>query len=118
MMTEDQFFDYLTMASAAKDAVPPAVRSKLSDSGLIFVGFQVEAWDFRVLFRSLLQLEGRHLRNDYMHFSVQIDPNSILDPVSARRYIEQYLQSKAKLRLYWGDVATFVAELKTQTKRN
>ncbi|SDJ66676.1 CHAT domain-containing protein [Variovorax sp. OV700] len=114
VMTEDQFFDYLTMAAAAKDAVPPAVRSRLSDSGLLFIGFQADAWDFRVLFRSLLQLEGRDLRSDYAHFSVQIDPNSILDPGSARRYIEQYLQAKAKLRLYWGDVATFVAELKTR----
>lgn len=111
VMTEDQFFDYLTRSASAKDTVPPPVRYRLSDSALLFVGFQADSWEFRVLFRSLLQLEGKDLRADYEHFSVQIDPNSILDPGSARRYIEKYLQAKAKLRLYWGDVATFITEL-------
>lgn len=115
VITEDQFFDYLTKAASTKDTVPPAVRYRLSDSALLFVGFQADSWDFRVLFRSLLQLEGKDLRADYEHFSVQIDPNSILDPGSARRYIEKYLQAKAKLRLYWGDVPTFISELRTRT---
>jgi hypothetical protein len=115
VITEDQFFDYLTQAASIKDAVPPAVRYRLSDSALLFVGFQADSWEFRILFRSLLQLEGRDLRTDYEHFSVQIDPNSILDPGSARRYIEKYLQAKAaKLRLYWGDVPTFISELSSR----
>ena len=112
VVTEDQYFDYLTEVAASKDAIPPSVRHRLTDSALMFVGFQAEAWEFRVLFRSLLKLEGQDLRRDYEHLSVQIDPSRILDPGSARRYIEQYLQSKAKLKLYWGDVATFIAELK------
>lgn len=112
VITEDHFFDYLTQAASTKDAVPPPVRRRLCDGPLLFVGFQADAWDFRVLFRSLLQIEGKDLSRDYEHFSVQMDPNSILDPASARRYIEQYLQAKAKLRLYWGDVATFLGELK------
>jgi hypothetical protein len=119
VLTEDQFFDYLAKATSMKDAVPPVVRSRLSDSALMFVGFQADSWEFRVLFRSLLQqIEGRDLLKDYEHLSVQIDPNSILDPGSARRYIEKYLQTKAKrLRLYWGDVPTFICELKSRTQR-
>lgn len=116
VMTEDQFFDYLTKAASAKDTVPPPVRFRLSDSALLFVGFQADSWEFRVLFRSLLHLEGNDLLKDYEHFSVQIDPNSILDPGSARRYIEKYLQAKAKLRPYWGDVATFISELSARTR--
>ncbi|ROZ63407.1 CHAT domain-containing protein [Ramlibacter sp. WS9] len=115
VMTEDQYFDYLTKATASAESIPSAVRHRLTDSGLLFVGFQAEAWEFRVLFRSLLNLPGQDLRKDYEHFSVQIDPNSILDPGSARRYIEEYLQEKAKLKLYWGDVPTFVKELQRRT---
>jgi hypothetical protein len=115
VITEDHFFDYLTQAASTKDAVPPSVRQRLCDGPLLFVGFQPDAWDFRVLFRSLLQIEGRDLSQDYEHFSVQMDPNSIFDPASARRYIEKYLQAKAKLRLYWGDVSTFLGELKRKS---
>lgn len=78
------------------------MRARLNSSALLFVGLQAESQEFRVLFRSLLLLEGNDLQKDYEHFSVQIDPNSILDPGSARRYIEKYLQRKAKWRLYWG----------------
>lgn len=112
VITEDHFFDYLTQAASTKDAVPPSVRRRMCDGPLLFVGFQPDAWDFRVLFRSLLQIEGWDLSRDYAHFSVQMDPNSILDPASARRYIEKYLQAKGNLRLYWGDVSTFLSELK------
>lgn len=115
LITEDHFFDYLARAASTKDAVPPSVRKRLCDGPLIFVGFQPDAWDFRVLFRSLLQIEGWDLSQDYEHFSVQMDPNSILDPASARRYIEKYLQAKGKLRLYWGDVSTFLGELKKRS---
>jgi hypothetical protein len=116
VMTEDQFFDYLTKAASTKEVVPTPVRFQLSDSALLFIGFQADSWEFRVLFRSLLQLEGSDLRSDYEHFSVQIDPNSMLDPGSARRYIEKYLQAKAKLRLYWGDVAAFISELNQRSQ--
>jgi CHAT domain/SIR2-like domain len=116
VITEDHFFDYLTQVASTKDAVPPSVRRRLCDGPLLFVGFQPDAWDFRVLFMSLLQIEGKDLSRDYEHFSVQMDPNSILDPASARRYIEKYLQAKGKLRLYWGDVATFLGDLKQKSR--
>ncbi len=115
VITEDHFFDYLTQAASTRDAVPPSVRRRLCDGPLLFVGFQPDAWDFRVLFRSLLQIDGMDLSADYEHFSVQVDPNSILDPASARRYIEKYLQANGNLRLYWGDVSTFLSELRNNS---
>lgn len=118
VLTEDHFFDYLTKVSSAQDAIPLYVRARLNSSALLFVGLQAESWEFRVLFRSLLLLEGHDLRKNIEHFSVQIDPNSILDPGSARRYIEKYLQTKAQWRLYWGDVTTFMAELNARTQED
>ncbi|WP_426191453.1 CHAT domain-containing protein [Massilia sp. DWR3-1-1] len=111
VITEDQFFDYLTWVPTVKNIVPTSVISRVCDSALLFVGFQADSWEFRVMFRTLLQVEGVDLRRDHQHFAAQIDPSSILDAGSARRYIEKYLQHKAKLRLYWGDVASFIAEL-------
>ncbi|GDX04619.1 CHAT domain-containing protein [Buttiauxella sp. A111] len=116
VMTEDHYFEYLAKASTSSVSLPREVRSCLNDSGLLFVGFQQDSWEFRVLFRSLLALEGKELRVPYEHCSVQIDPNSLIDVVRARYYIEKYLE-QAKLRLYWGDAATFIRELDTQYRR-
>ncbi|WP_011298173.1 CHAT domain-containing protein [Cupriavidus necator] len=111
VLTEDQYFDYLTSVSVNRNAIPLAVRARLNDSALLFVGFDVQSWEFRILFRSILNLEGADLRQEYQHLSAQLDPNSIVDPVSARRYLERYFQDKARLKLYWGDVGMFTAEL-------
>ncbi|MDW3685449.1 CHAT domain-containing protein [Cupriavidus sp. CV2] len=111
VLTEDQYFDYLTSVSTTSNAIPLAVRARLNDSALLFVGFDVQSWEFRILFRSILNLEGADLRQEYQHLSAQLDPNSIVDPVSARRYLERYFQDKARLKLYWGDVGMFTAEL-------
>ncbi|ENM1947656.1 CHAT domain-containing protein [Citrobacter braakii] len=117
VMTEDHYFDHLAKASTSNVSLPSIIRSRLNDSALLFIGLQVDSWEFRVLFRSLLQQEGKDLRDDYQHFSVQLDPNSLLDAASARRYIEKYLQTKASLRLYWGDTETFIHELNKNYRR-
>ena len=47
-----------------------------------------------------------------MHVAVQVDPeeSEFDDPDVARRYIAQYLGDE-KIRIYWGSVGDFVAEL-------
>lgn len=115
VMTEDEYFDYLTKVTASAFAMPSALRSQLTLTPLLFVGFQAETWEFRVLLRSLFQNEGKDLKINRPHFAVQINPNSIVEPARARAYIENYLHVKSKLKLYWGDVATFVKDLKQRT---
>lgn len=117
VLTEDQYFDYLISVSKNLDAIIPLqIRARLNDSALLIIGFDVQSWDFRVLFRTILNQEGADLRSEYLHMSAQLDPNSILDPVSARRYLERYFQDKARMKLYWGDVAMFVAELQRRLR--
>lgn len=118
VMTEDQFFDYMSN-SASKEVVPPMISARLVDTALMFLGFQADSWEFRVLFRSLLLLEGMAMSIDHRHFSVQVDPNGTLDRGSARRYIERYLQSKSRATLsqYWGDVGIFIDQLIDETRK-
>lgn len=117
VLTEDDYFQYLAKAATPASLMPPSVPGWLVSSALLFVGFQAEAWEFRVLVRSLLSTQGHSLRNEYEHFAAQIDPNSIFDPASARKYIEQYLQSKTtKLKLFWGDVPTFMSDLQSHVR--
>ncbi len=116
VLTEDHYFEYLARGASAHDAMPLAARSRVIDSPLLFAGFQPDAWEFRILLRGLLQMEGRDMLVKHRHFSVQMDVGSLMDPVSARRYIEQYLNSKVKLQLYWGDVHAFVNDLHARVK--
>jgi hypothetical protein len=115
VLTEDDYFDYLIGISRKKDPLPRVVRSALVDTALLFLGFQVDDWNFRVLFRNIMNIEGRNMRSEHTHVAAQISPEEgrILMPERARRYIEEYFQG-ADISIYWGSVEDFARELHKQ----
>jgi hypothetical protein len=116
VLTEDDYFDYLIGVTSNKDLIPGSVRRALADTALLFLGFQMDDWNFRVLFRSIMRQEGGGRRNRYSHVAVQIDPEQgrILEPDGARRYLEQYFQG-ADISIYWGRAEDFVKELMSRS---
>jgi hypothetical protein len=117
VLTEDDYFDYLIGITGKKELIPPIVRRRLADTALLFLGFRMDEWEFRVLFRSIMSQEGRRRRNRYAHVAVQIDPEEgrIQEPERARRYLESYFQD-ADISIYWGSADDFAAELRERLK--
>jgi hypothetical protein len=122
VLKEDDYFDFLIGVTSNKTgvtsntrAVPDDVRRALADTALLFLGFNIEDWDFRVLFRSIMSQEGGRRRARYTHVAAQIDPEESrnLDPDGARRYLQGYFQ-EADISIYWGRVADFVSDLQTR----
>lgn len=116
VITEDDYFDFLIGITANKDLIPKPIRRSLAASSLLFLGFQIDDWDFRVLFRSLAAQEGRSRRASYTHVAVQIDPEEgrVRDPEQARKYLNDYFHNAADVSIYWGTVEDFVKELDRQ----
>jgi hypothetical protein len=112
VLTEDNYFDYLIGVTSNKDLIPAVVRRALADTALLFLGFQIDDWNFRVLFRSIINREGRNRRSRYAHVAVQINPEEgrILEPERARRYLESYFED-VDISIYWGSAEDFVKEL-------
>lgn len=113
VLTEDAFFDYLIGVTKYKDAIPKRVRATLADSALLFLGFRMDDWHFRVFFRTLMSQQGGDLRRRYAHIAVQITPEEgrILQPRLAQDYFEEYLVKGAAISVYWGSVEEFVQKL-------
>ena len=112
VLTEDDYFDFLIGVTRNRDVVPGPVRRRLSDSALMFVGFRLDEWDFRVLYRSLMSSEGGNRLEGYSHVAVQIDPeeDSAVDTEGARNYLQKYLQ-KSLVSVYWGTTENFLKDL-------
>jgi len=115
VLTEDDYFDFLIGVTRNKDLIPEVVRRALADTALLFLGFRMEDWNFRVLFRSIMSQEGRSRRKKYSHVAAQIDPEGgrILEPDRARRYLEGYFED-ADISIFWGSVQDFCSELVRQ----
>jgi hypothetical protein len=58
VIKEDDFFDFLIGMKKNKEFVPPVVRSALANSGLLFLGFQLDDWNFRIILRAILDQKG------------------------------------------------------------
>jgi hypothetical protein len=115
VLTEDDHFDFLLRVARTPDLVPLAVREALSDTALLFLGYRIDGWDFRVLYRSLMQQEGRARRSKYANIAGQVSPDEdyFLLPAQARRYFERYFDYN-DISIFWGSVDDFARELVAQ----
>lgn len=115
VLTEDDHFEFLIGATKNKDLIPARVKRVLTDSALMFLGFQLDDWSFRIFFRYIMDLQGGSRRSNYAHIAVQVDPDEIrnINPGGARDYLEAYFRSGA-IDVYWGQSQDFLQALGRQ----
>ena len=114
-MTEDDYFEFLVnLAKARASLIAPRIQEAFGNCSLLFLGYTLSDWDFRVLFRLLATTlrEGEH-----KHIAVQLSPMSgaqladAAKAASAARYFGKYFETP-KIKVYWGTCQEFVAELR------
>jgi hypothetical protein len=111
VLTEDDYFDFLIGATRNKELVPTGVRRAFVDSSLMFLGFRLDEWDFRVIYRLILSQEV-DLSGEHTNVAVQIDPEEgrTVEPERARQYLESYFGGR-NITIYWGSTESFIKEL-------
>lgn len=114
VLTVDDYFEWLTgWIGDRKTQIPPGVRAALSNSSLLFLGFGLDDWDFRVVFQSIKSFAGATQKPNQQHIGVQLKPeNRVIEPESAQRYLESYFNEDL-VNIYWADTRTFLDELRT-----
>ncbi|WP_129626088.1 CHAT domain-containing protein [Candidatus Oscillochloris fontis] len=112
VLTEDDYFNYLIGVTSNRELIPDAVRRALTDTAMLFLGFRVDDWIFRVLFRSFMRDQGGGRRRKYTHVAAQIDPEEgrTIEPERARSYLESYFQGE-DISIYWGSSEDFIRDL-------
>ncbi|MGC1377643.1 MAG: CHAT domain-containing protein [Anaerolineales bacterium] len=120
VLTEDEYIKYLIGFTSNKAFVPEQVRLALSDTLLLFLGFETEEWAFRVIFHSILAQAGSGLLGQYAHIAAQIEPQdeNTLEPLRARRYLEKYFIKGANINLFWGRADDYLAGLMQKWQEN
>lgn len=123
VLTEDDFFDFTVRASEYK-LIPALVRRLLCQSSLLFLGFSLDSWIFRALFRMIVLHEGiAAFQHGKTHIGVQLDPEDsrFSDPEGARQYLIKYFNSarrgsvgEPQIDVYWGSSTDFLRELSSE----
>lgn len=123
VITEDDYFDYLLRIGSkadGKNLAPSAVGRALTRDALLFIGFRLEDWSFRVLLRSIYSKNGsgaRKVGNETLPcVGAQLIPEKgrIIEAEGTRKYFEKYL-GISNIDIFWGRSDDFVRELDRQT---
>ena len=119
VLTEDDYFDFLMWINRSNHQlpIPEEVTSAWQQNALLFLGFQLTDWNFRLLYRSILTEERSKLRPDIRSVAVQLQPgDDNLRPVSARDYLTKYFGDK--FNIYWGSAEDYLRDLRLELDRS
>jgi hypothetical protein len=108
VLTEDDYLDFLVNVSGEGDGLPGPVKQALAADSLLFIGYALADWNFRVILRGL-RLRGR------LSIAVLTPPTGP-EPSQekAQMYLTHYYQQieDMDLRIYWGTAREFTADLR------
>jgi hypothetical protein len=115
VLTEDDYFEWLTAWVTRRKDIPPEVSRALVNKSLMFVGFRLDDWDFRVVFNGVKSFGGSELFKRSLHIGVQLSPeNQLIEPEAAQEYLESYFGSN-QVNIFWGQTRSFLDQFRSQT---
>jgi hypothetical protein len=122
VLTEADYLEFLVRLNrdASERLLPSVIRTALGEHSLLFVGYSLSDWSFRVLFRGVIGSLGATLGSTSV--AVQLDPPARDPPAvwlrRAQRYLQEYFGQiqKLKVLVYWGDATKFACELSERWK--
>jgi hypothetical protein len=113
VLTEDDYIDFLVRVSADPGLLPPVIRKSLTSNMLLFVGYRLADWTFRVIFRGLLSTRAPF--SGHSHVSVQHPPlpegPDDERPLRIQEYLGRYFEQQ-NICICWKTARDFSAELR------
>jgi hypothetical protein len=124
VLTEQDYLEFLIRITRSDSEeylriIPSVVLSALVDNPLLFIGYQVNDWAFRVLFHGLLQ--GIPMTHRRRSVAVMLIPpvtgGAFADNLRrAQDYLIRYLENW-NIIPFWGSAADFCREMRRQMSR-
>lgn len=106
IVTEQDYIDFLTVAgSGSRAGVPALILAMMQDSCLLFLGYGLEDWDFRTIYKALVETLPH--RAQRMSFAIQKDPSPFWEEVWLKKNV----------RIYNVDLYEFAEELKERMSK-
>ena len=105
IVTEEDYIEFLTVAGSKERGVPKLIQSTLKDSMLLFLGYGLQDWDFRTIYKALIEKLGRH--ESRRSYAIQSSPS----PFWFRFWLTK------RVEIFDFDLYAFVAQLEQEYRR-
>ncbi|SNY78694.1 CHAT domain-containing protein [Nocardia amikacinitolerans] len=115
VLSEDDYFAWIKSWIERRNETP-IIGTALTRRSLLFLGYELDDWDFRVLFQGVQSFGGRDQLKKRQHVGVQLRPDSqLMESDAAQEYLESYLDL-ATVRIFWGETSEFLRKLQARLK--
>ena len=111
VLSEDDYMHFLVRVVADRDRIPNTIREALSSSSLMFLGYSLYDWEFRVLMNGLIASLEQRLRFKHVTVQLEVDAAQTADTAAVQAFLEKYFQ-EANVNVFWGTTEQFIAELR------
>lgn len=105
VLTEDDHLDLLMNLAKDPDGLPSPLRYALTSSSLVLLGYTLQSWEFRVLFRGLIRATVDKLRPKSV--CIQLEGDKL-----EQDFLKNYLNQEGQFEVYEGDALSFVQKLR------
>jgi hypothetical protein len=113
VLTEHDYLKFLVNVSGDPMLIPPQIQKAITGNSLLFLGYKLDDWDFRILLHTVSTYLEYGLSR--AHVSVQIvpigDDATPEQKVKAQQYLDMYFD-KLDIKVFWGTCQEFIAKLK------
>jgi hypothetical protein len=106
VLTEDDYIDFLVSLVRSENMrlLPSRIQKALTRNAVLFIGYSLADWTFRVIFRGLVVgMQPGEMRPSV---AVQLE----MDDEETLKYMTEYF-GESNLHVYWGTAEEFTAEL-------
>ncbi len=123
VLTEEDYVEFLReLAVNFPLLVPTRIQQALTDTRLLFLGYGIGDWTFRLLLQTLQGCLAPSVQQ--LHLTVQLEPDEPDKPAkpgwtpqrkqAATDYLDQYYDrfQNMRIQVYWGTCEGFVNELR------
>lgn len=114
VLTEDDYVDFLLNMSYDQELLPQRIQRALTETSVLFIGYQILDWNFRVMMQGF----KRFMERSSAHTSFAVMPLPKVAPEEVRK-LQAYLTkfyANMDVKVYWGTAKDFFAELLRRTE--
>ncbi len=114
VLSEDDYVAHLVRLCRDQEyLLPMNVLRMLSAHSCLFLGYQLDDWEFRAVLQGLMRPIASTNRAKKIHVGVQLDPDQVASADKTREYLGRYL-GQFNIDIYWGTAQQFVSDLHTR----
>jgi len=113
VLTENDFLKFLANVSREPKRIPAVIQGAITGGSLLFLGYRLDEWDFRILFHTLASYLNSSLSR--AHISVQLVPvgrTATSEQIQEAKNFLNLFFEKQDTKVYWGSCQEFVEELR------